>query len=99
MIRALQAEAEQARQDRDEMRDKLVQHEAVLYARGGPLAGSGDPPPPELVTAAAGGRANQPVQLTVAGREVLAVLGDVPADPGASWQAIVREMTEGVLAS
>jgi hypothetical protein len=98
MIRDLQAEAEQARQDRDEMRDKLVQHEAELRARGGPRADA-EPPPPELVTAMAAACPGQAVTLTVDGREVIAVLSGEPSDAAANWAGIVREMTQGVLAS
>jgi hypothetical protein len=80
------------------MRDKLTQHEAVLFTRTGPPAAA-EAPPPELVTAMASGYPGQAVILTVDGREVIAVLGDEPGDAVTYWTAIVQSVAEGVFAA
>src|SRR5215472_18443108 len=90
VIGDLTYEAEQARAERQRLRERIDLLDAIMRAKGIPLDAAGGSVPPDLAAAAAGAH-DRAVRLTVRGREVIAVVGGEEGDPAEWWRAIKRE--------
>jgi len=97
VIDDLTYEAEQARAERQRLRERVERLcesvdllEAIARASGIPLDAAGKSLPPDLA-AAARSHHEQVVRLDVRGQEVIAVLGSEEGDPAEMWRAIKRE--------